>query len=276
MAAGETIELNFDIAELHDLSNGGTFDFVSQGAISYAEEGTVEIAGAFPFNSNTLSASIDGRQAAAVRKRFHEKRIALQPDCKGTKETLTKDAIKNCELLAKEAQKAAESGPAEKMEEYFKSSSKATRDTVADVFAKIAKECSTFDGGASRYYCSDEYQACSLGVLAYTHRPSSHMYNCQLYYDALPPLTEKCHVQDQASTTLHETTHLTSVKGTVDYGSYGYNTVRRLSAAQNLNHADTYTLFANGMSNKPNPVPEVYAAFEDTNKSTLTAIHVNC
>lgn len=39
-------------------------------------------------------------------------------------------------------------------------------------------------------------------------------------------------------------THLRQIKGTSDYGGYGYNFVRSLSAAQNLNHADTYTLFA--------------------------------
>jgi deuterolysin len=42
-------------------------------------------------------------------------------------------------------------------------------------------------------------------------------------------------------------THLRQVKGTSDYGGYGYQFVRSLSAAQNLNHADTYTLFAQGM-----------------------------
>ncbi|CRK18718.1 hypothetical protein BN1723_017704, partial [Verticillium longisporum] len=29
-----------------------------------------------------------------------------------------------------------------------------------------------------------------------------------------------------------------------DYNCYGYSCVRSLSASQNINHADTYTLFA--------------------------------
>lgn len=58
-----------------------------------------------------------------------------------------------------------------------------------------------------------------------------------------------------------EPQHLSQIAGTSDYGGYGktlaedghglhasgllgYNFVRSLSAAQNLNHADTYTLFA--------------------------------
>lgn len=36
-------------------------------------------------------------------------------------------------------------------------------------------------------------------------------------------------------------THLTQIKGTSDYNGYGYNFVRSLTAAQNLNHADTYS-----------------------------------
>ena len=62
----------------------------------------------------------------------------------------------------------------------------------------------------------------------------------------LAALSRTCHAQDQATTTLHEMTHLSQIKGTSDYGVYGYNAVRSLTAAQNLNHADTYTLFANG------------------------------
>ncbi|PTB77587.1 hypothetical protein M440DRAFT_1330302, partial [Trichoderma longibrachiatum ATCC 18648] len=46
---------------------------------------------------------------------------------------------------------------------------------------------------------------------------------------------------------IHEITHLTQVKGTQDYGGYGYNFVQSLSAAQNLNHADTYALYANAI-----------------------------
>lgn len=39
-------------------------------------------------------------------------------------------------------------------------------------------------------------------------------------------------------------THLSEIAGTSDYGGYGYDFVQSLSPAQNLNHADTYTLFA--------------------------------
>ncbi|PNH52688.1 hypothetical protein VD0003_g4632 [Verticillium dahliae] len=37
---------------------------------------------------------------------------------------------------------------------------------------------------------------------------------------------------------------MSQIAGTSDCGGYGYNFVQSLTAAQNLNHADTYTLFA--------------------------------
>lgn len=68
------------------------------------------------------------------------------------------------------------------------------------------------------------------------------MVNCPLYFSALSPLSRTCHAQDQATTTLHETTHLSQIAGTDDYSTYGYSGVRGLSASQNLRHADTYAV----------------------------------
>jgi deuterolysin len=68
----------------------------------------------------------------------------------------------------------------------------------------------------------------------------------QDYFSVMPEKDSRCHADDQPFVTLHEMTHLSQIKGTEDYGGYGYQAVRRLTAAQNLNHADTYALFANG------------------------------
>ncbi|KAK5995270.1 Deuterolysin [Cladobotryum mycophilum] len=129
--------------------------------------------------------------------------------------------------------------------EYFKSSTTSARNTVSGVFSRVASECGSTTGGASRYYYSDVFGACSNGVLAYTSPSDSLMVYCNLYFTALPALTGSCHTQDQATTNIHEFTHLIQVKGTEDYGGYGYNFARSLSAAQNLNHVNTYALFAN-------------------------------
>jgi deuterolysin len=224
----------------------------TSGFIPYATgNSTVLSSTPLAFSSNTLTAKVDGAAAAIVRREFHAlaQRQVVQSDCTGTRLTATRTALTECRQLAAAASQAAASGPAAKMTEYFKSSSTATRNTVAGVFAKVASECGASpSGGVSRLYCSDVYQSCSSGVLAYTLPSQSYMVNCNLYYSALSSLSRTCHDQDQATTTLHETTHLSQIAGTTDQGGcYGYNCVKSLSAAQNLKHADTYALFANAI-----------------------------
>jgi deuterolysin len=246
--SGESYEVSFDIAEFHDLSAGGKFSVLSSGALSFATENSTELVGSVPFYSNRLDAEVDGPQAFSVRTAFHQKRTNVQSDCSGNKLAATQAALANCARQASLAQQAASNGPAEKMEEYFKASDPATRSTVADVFSRIAAECGSTNAGDSRYYCSDVYNSCQNGVLAYTLPGGSYMAYCDLYFDRLPATTTNCHGQDQGNTNLHEMTHLNQIKGTSDFGGYGYNFLRSLTAEQNINHADTYALFANAVA----------------------------
>ncbi|OAL43641.1 neutral protease 2-like protein [Pyrenochaeta sp. DS3sAY3a] len=248
LAAGESIEASFDIAVAHDLGAGGDFDVLTEGAFAYAELDSTEIAGAVTFTSNTVSAAVNGEQAAKVRRDYQDlaKRTVVQSDCTGTRLTATRNALTNCANLARTAASAAVSNSA-KLNEYFKSTTSATATTVQTVFNRVATQCGSSTSGNSRYYCTDILGACSSGVLAYTYPSTSQMVNCPLFFTGLTALSRTCHAQDQATTVLHEMTHLTQVKGTSDYGGYGYNFVRSLSSAQNLNHADTYTLFAQAL-----------------------------
>ncbi|KAL6875269.1 Deuterolysin metalloprotease family domain-containing protein [Trichoderma novae-zelandiae] len=245
--AGESVEVTFDLAEAHDLSIGGKYDVQSAGAFSFAAEGSTQLVGSVPFETNTIEVDVDGEAASARRIAFHQKRTRVQSDCSGSKLSVTQAALRNCASVASAAQQAAASGPAAKLTEYFKSSSSSVRGTVSGVFGRVVSECGSTSSGVASYYCSDVLSSCSSGVLAYTYPSASLMVYCNLYFTALPALTRTCHAQDQATTNLHEVTHLTQVKGTEDYGGYGYNFVRSLSAAQNLNHADTYALFANAI-----------------------------
>ncbi|GME55872.1 peptidase m35 deuterolysin protein [Neofusicoccum parvum] len=246
--AGSTVEVTFDVAEVHDLGTGGAFDILSEGAFPYAEADSLDIAGAVPYVTNKLSTTVDGAAAQQVRQRFMSKRTAVSSDCTGTRRTATVNAVSNCRSLALTASSAAASGPAAKMTEYFKSATTSTRSTVSAVFGRVASECGSTTSGVSDYYCTDVYGACSSGVLAYTLPSQSYMVNCPLYFSALSALSRTCHAQDQATTTLHEMTHLSQIAGTTDQnGAYGYAAVRALTAAQNLRHADTYTLFAQAL-----------------------------
>ncbi|KAI0550396.1 neutral protease [Xylaria curta] len=242
--AGETVETEFDVAQLHDLSAGGAFDLVSEGILQYAKAGSNTISGFVPYSSNLVSASVDGLAASKVFKSFHAntKRQDIQSDCTGSQQSATADGINACADLAQQAASVAESDD-DKLIEYFKNADSETRSYVVDVFNNVAAECGSTSSGAP-YYCSDVYGACEDGVIAYTLPSEGYMVNCPIFFDELPPASSQCHAQDQQTTVLHETTHLTSVAGTDDYGGYGYDFIQSLTAAQNLNHADTYTLFA--------------------------------
>ncbi|CAI6340145.1 unnamed protein product [Periconia digitata] len=243
IGAGETVETSFDIAKLHDLKAGGAFDVTAVGTLSVAAADSTQISDAVSYSSNTISAQIDGAVADAVRRSW--KRSAVQSDCTGAKRTSTVNALANCRTLALAAASAAGSNTA-KVNEYFKSTSSSTISTVQSVFNKAASECGSSTGGASKTYCTDPYAACGSNVLAYTAPSLSIINNCPLYFSAIPALTKSCHAQDQATTTLHESTHLTQVKGTDDLG-YGYTAATRLSSSQALNNADSYALFANAI-----------------------------
>ncbi|KAK0379943.1 deuterolysin metalloprotease [Colletotrichum limetticola] len=243
VAAGETVEVEFDAAELHDLSTGGAVEIVTQGSFLYADADSTEIAGAVPFSSNSIKTEVNGEEAASVRTAFIEKRTAVQADCTGTRRTATVNAITRCRSLAVAASSAAASGPAARMTEYFKSSTTATRNTVAAVFGRIVSECGSTTSGVSRQYCSDVYGACSSNVIAYTLPSQSYMVNCKSLA-LFRPVSGFSERDTNQSSIVHEMTHLTQIRGTSDYNGYGYNFVRSLTAAQNLNHADTYTLFA--------------------------------
>jgi deuterolysin len=243
IAAGETVEAEFDIGKVHDLKAGGDFDVVAAGSISVAAVDSTELSGAVSYSSNTVSTKVDGKAAAAVRRNW--KRTAIQSDCTSSKRTAAVKAEANCATLARAASAAARTNTA-KVQEYFKSTSSSTISTIQAVLNRAATECGSTTSGNSKSYCTDQYQDCSSNVLAYTIPSLSIIVDCPIYFSALPALTKSCHAQDQATTTLHESTHLSQVGGTDDLG-YGYAAATKLSTANALNNADSYALFANAI-----------------------------
>ncbi|POR39428.1 Neutral protease 2 [Tolypocladium paradoxum] len=247
--AGESVEVTFDIAQVHDLSSGGKFGVLADGALSFADDKSTKLIGSVPYLSNQVQAEVNGALAAAAHTAFHDKRARVY-DCPGQKLQVIQTAMRNCASMAVKAQQAAASGPAAKMEEYFKSSSQQIRDIVSNVFSLVASECGSPNTSSSfaDYYCTDLYSLCKNGPVAYTLVGYDVVVYCPSYFqDSLPDLANRCHALDRAGTNMHEATHLLQIKGTEDYHGYGYDAVRRLSAAQNLNHADTYSLFANAI-----------------------------
>lgn len=243
LGAGETKEVTVETAALHSLADGGDFDVFAQGLIPYAEEGSTELAGNFPYDSNKLSMAIDGAVAATVAKAIN-KRTTIGSSCTGSKLSAVRTALSNCQKFASAAASAASAGT--KLDTYFKSTSTSVKNEVSARLRAVASDCGG-SGSATSTNCNDPYQGCSSNVLAYTVPSQNFITYCNLFFNELPAVTSTCHGQDQATTVLHEETHAPAVysPGTDDLG-YGYAAATRLSTSQALNNADSYALYANG------------------------------
>jgi deuterolysin len=243
LAAGESKEVTVETAALHTLNDGGDFDVFAKGLLPYAEEASTELTGSLDYESNKLTMSIDGAQAATVAKAI-VKRTTVGSSCTGSKLSAVRTALSNCARLATSAASAASSGT--KLSTYFKSTSSSVSSTVAARLRAVASDCG---GSSSRTStnCNDPYQGCSSNVLAYTVPSANFITYCPIFFSELPALASSCHGQDQATTALHEETHAPGVysPGTEDLG-YGYSAATRLSSSQALNNADSYALYANG------------------------------
>ncbi|KAF6811237.1 deuterolysin metalloprotease [Colletotrichum musicola] len=246
--AGEVVQVQWDPAEVHDLSAGGEFNISSTGSLRYAEEGSNKIAGQVVFDSGVLTAKVDGVQAASVHAAFHTaqnaKRVAVQSDCSGSRKTAVTNALSKAKTQAAVAQSAANAGT--RLQQYFRSTASSTKTTVAGVFGKVSTLLGSTTSGA-KLYCTDVGKFCSDGVVAYA-QPGSNGYIvvCD-YWFQFPSSSSACHAADQPYVLIHEATHLSEVAGTDDV-CYGYEgCVDSLSTSQALNNADSFAMYANGI-----------------------------
>jgi deuterolysin len=138
LAAGATKELTVETAALHTLNQGGDFTVFAKGLLPYAEEGSTELAGALSYESNELTMSIDGTQAAQVAKAV-VKRTAIGSSCTGSKLSAVRTALSNCARLASSAASAASSGT--KLSTYFKSTSSSVANTVSARLRAVSSDC---------------------------------------------------------------------------------------------------------------------------------------
>ncbi|THC91298.1 hypothetical protein EYZ11_009248 [Aspergillus tanneri] len=248
LAPGATIEDEFNIASTSDLTQGGSFTLSSSGFVPTTKDRTIN--GYVPFTSNEITIDVDAAEAALVPRAVKPlDRRTVITGCSGSHLSALQTALRNSVSLANAAASAATSGSATRFQEYFKTTSSQTRSVVAARLRAVANEASSTSSGRTTYYCEDPYGYCGSNVLAWTLPSSNIIANCDLYYTYLPALTNTCHAQDQATTTLHEFTHAPGVysPGTDDLG-YGYEAATALSASEALLNADTYALFANAVN----------------------------
>ncbi|KAK2746635.1 hypothetical protein FQN57_002979 [Myotisia sp. PD_48] len=247
VAPGATLTTEINVADTADLSSGGGYVISSHGVFSVADETGTAIGGTVQYRSNELKLEVDGAEAAAVPLAFnpHVKRTQLQSSsCSGDRVQIMQTALSNCQTLANAAAQAASSGDAAKFQEFYMTSSAQSRQTVASRFQSVARECSSAQSGATRYYCQDPYGQCQSNYIAYTYPTRNEVVNCPYFY-RIPPVGSSCRQQDQGYTVLHEMTHAQGVVSPYcqDH-AYGYDAIRRLSAGQAIQNADTYSLYS--------------------------------
>jgi deuterolysin len=156
LMAGETIEVEVELAELYDLSTSGAYDVLADGSLPFAEAGSTVLSGdALTYSSNTLSIDIDAAEAAKIEMAVSklEKRSVVQGDCSSSRLTAIRTALSNCNRLASAAATAASSGSASLFQTYFKSTSSSVRSTVAARLRAVASDCGSTSSGKTRTYC---------------------------------------------------------------------------------------------------------------------------
>ncbi|KAH7194084.1 Deuterolysin metalloprotease family-domain-containing protein [Fusarium oxysporum] len=250
LKTGSSIFRVVDLSTIYDLKPG-TYSVYAEGSLPAVSE---ESSKPTPVSLKSKPISIKvAKASSAEAKQQASKRTILQEDsCTADKLELTANSVKNCETLARAVARDASDVHSARFVEYFKSNETKAREHVTGRLLAVAEECSTSDSGNTRVFCSDEIGYCESDgpLIAYTTWVNGYVTMCPLFYDTLPPLPQKCHKQDHATTTIHEMTHARAVYeqevSTQDY-AYGYENSTALDPLSCLYNADSYSLYANAV-----------------------------
>lgn len=249
IGANESIQAEWDPAEVHDLSAGGRFDYRVSGQFLVAAPNSTVITGSIPFNG-TLSSEVNGTTASGIRQGYQAQiKRSKMGDCNADQIPKLRAAELACNKLALKAAKVTElntGGAKHYLTKYFKSANAATRTALEEVFQKAALEC-TPEGKNAEMQCDNIRKKCNGNMYAYTvvDLRFKWIVYCPEYFTELRLQTNTCHENDRALTTLHEVTHVPLIKGTKDH-VYNYPAVTKLNRTQALDNADSYALFAKG------------------------------
>lgn len=211
------------------------------GEIAFAGVDNTQLEGVYEFNTNSLEFNIEETVAAAVPKAIDvevlplEKRVRIV-SCSGSQLTALTNAVSATQRLSTGAASAAASGSSTKFNEYFRTTSATTRSNVATRFRSFASEAASTTSGSSSYSCVDFLGVCTSNTIAYAQPSTGRMASCPIFWQ-LRAVSTGCGQQSQASTVLHEFTHI--LAGTTDH-AYGYAASTALSAARAYTNADKY------------------------------------
>lgn len=253
LKAGESKEVLINMAEVYKIKDTGLYSITSAGRLRYAEADSTQLVGSYRYDANTVAMNIDGPQAfavpMAVQPTILTDRAAVPSDsgCSASQASTVKDGASRCSKQATAAASDALNGSDARFKEYFKTTAKADRTYVSNRLKAVAKECGNATGGITTLYCRDKHNYCQPGTFAYHTDTDNSIVFCDAYWSASLE-TSQCHGDDKAGTTLHETTHDSTVfnPGTDDW-AYGYTDCSKLSREKALENADTYEYYANAV-----------------------------
>ncbi|KJZ73815.1 hypothetical protein HIM_06708 [Hirsutella minnesotensis 3608] len=162
------------------------------------------------------------------------------------------EAIKTCAEDAKAVVEAMQgNGSPELMKLFFKVSgdgaSKA-KQNISSVFQQIADECA--GGKETTISCKDDMGMCQGNTIAYADAPGSRVRLCDGFFNIKGgggSGKSACRSPGGGLTIIHELGH--ALASLQDLSGYGMQTIKGLSAADNLRHADTYAYFSHAVSN---------------------------
>ncbi|KAG8164001.1 hypothetical protein KVR01_005919 [Diaporthe batatas] len=249
LAPGETAEALVNIPALYAI-NGGDYSVSLDGEIAFAGVHNTQLEGIYEFQTNTLEFNVEETVAAAVPKAVSidtnplEKRTRIV-SCSGSQLTALTNAVSATNRLSTAAANAAASGSSAKFSEYFRTTSATTRSNVAARFRAFASEAASTTSGSSSYSCVDFLGVCTSNTIAYAQPATGRMASCPIFW-RLRPVSTGCRQQSQASTVLHEFTHI--LARTTDH-AYGYAASTALSASRAYTNADNYALYADAIAN---------------------------
>ncbi|KAF4439555.1 hypothetical protein F53441_12541 [Fusarium austroafricanum] len=250
LSSGSSIYRIVDLATTHDLKPG-TYSVYAEGNLpsAFGDSGKPI---SLSFKSEAISIKVTKVSSAEVTQKVSKRTIMQNETCTPEQLEATVNSVKNCEVLARAAAKDASDVSSDRFVEFFKSNETSARELVTGRLLAVAEECSSPSSGNTRIQCKDEFGYCESNgpLIAYTTWVNGWVTMCPLFYDTLPAVPQKCHKQDQASTTLHEMTHARAVyeevAATGDY-AYSYPNVTALDPLTCLYNADSYSLYANAV-----------------------------
>ncbi|KAM5342190.1 hypothetical protein ACJ41O_015221 [Fusarium nematophilum] len=243
LAAGSSLTKVIDVADVYDLKPG-TYSVFAEGTFDGSDK-------SLSFKSEAISITVKKLSTAGVKKLSKRTKL-MNSTCTPEKREATYNGIVNCESLARAAAADAADVQSARFVEYFNSNETSAREHVSGRLLAVAQECSTVYSGETRILCKDDVGYCESDgpLIAYTTWVNGWVVMCPLFYDTLPPLPQKCHKQDHATTTIHEMTHARAVFeqeiSTQDY-AYGYENSTALDPLSCLYNADNYSLYANAV-----------------------------